>query len=1397
MATITTGIYRHLKDRTRSIGDKLKLTKLVWKSHRIFLQNKEQVLIDFLTGLIFNKKRSKVSEEDACNIWRTLCELFQSTLSGKSSKIIIIKPSICQVINDNIHQQCDYHHYVVECCLNLLQSPSLSHVYNKYEQLSTLLCNILKLLVKSDSLDDIDESQWKLLQIVLPKYLQVQRSHPNQKLVFQNTTDKLLIQTLVLWNRTRKTSHEDAGDTALKVLNTAFFNKDHTSSYSVFLQSIKSDSADTTQPPKYIENFFTVLSSGLSNKTSQTGALERLRSAVLRYIPMYYTEFIHSNKITDCSTAKDIFVYICKLLDVDLQTSKSIEQNSMEYRGQHDVLEVIGSLLKASHDLDLYDRSHDPVYRQLIQILLTCDKSRGYFTCLISLLKLNHLIVEAKLEKMLLKNCSGDIQHDIERLDELMVELVQLYAKLRQMEKFITKLVNVITTGNVNTQGLLTRGLCHRLGLEVEMLPQGTAVEIWQILVQNLEDHFLSHLSKDSNFQLTEQFETFVQLMTLYVSNTKLVDYTITDINKRKVKDLMVTMAKQLEKAVHVCLTSKSKVKGYLYPVMLLMNTWGDTHLLMCQYTLHTHISIEESLDFPCSTVSAVYYFLTPDMADKLWKMVSSSYKLQYLWDLFQVQILKALCITHTRRSNVVETWNITVPDNNQCSWNQQVADINDRNYTVAKWKVFTDNFALYATDLSNIQLETCASFITDTVCKEIDSDEHLTLSSITKHFLACNAIKEHRGLITALISDVWRKMDHCIKLKFKKKTSSAESLKDLFPVLGDNAWLQKDKSFIEKIDLNVAVKKALTGTALNMDFIEPFSGHLHILSSLPLPFLEPLDQARLFVGLMVVCYHGNNELKNKCLPLLTCLVESSSSILKIVELNILLSAIFGLYVHQNCQTLAENIEFFITTFFKSVCKEGILLERMEDFVIQMRSDIANLEKELMKSPSVERSQEARLQLVSLLVQQFNMVIQRPYVREDILSLSKKYVIALSKPVFDLLYAVRKTSDKDPVIPPVTHMFSALAQQTEKQDKKLQKNSEYLVQWSIDQLRCNQTSLKVNAAVRFLKESCRLTVGLSLEVKTTILDRAFILLQQYLHYKVKNDLDKSTHDLCEELLSLVSSVIVSCDIQDFKELLCNLEQSLNIDISVTEADQVTVCMYIWYHLLSCSMSEEQSTCFMQSIHNVTGYLTSIAQQLSVLEGRSCMGKLVCDLQHQVMIMCPLTKQMILTILGSILLVPVTMETFPSMYEILNEALLNHVNTVFDIIPVFLNCSKRLLFWLIKEGDQVVLSRKPNVTTDLIGCIHMIDRLFTLISTHKEEFSKVAVYVVADYVDHVHQQTLLPAVKKALVSAIYKLLDISDKHVLAQLHTVLNQGVREVFKGLYSDYSNFYKYTGRV
>ncbi|KAL5020238.1 hypothetical protein ScPMuIL_003130 [Solemya velum] len=113
-----------------------------------------------------------------------------------------------------------------------------------------------------------------------------------------------------------------------------------------------------------------------------------------------------------------------------------------------------------------------------------------------------------------------------------------------------------------------------------------------------------------------------------------------------------------------------------------------------------------------------------------------------------------------------------------------------------------------------------------------------------------------------------------------------------------------------------------------------------------------------------------------------------------------------------------------------------------------------------------------------------------------------------------------------------------------------------------------------------------------------------------------------------------------------------------------------------------------------------------------------------------------------------------------------------------------------------EGSQ---NRVPPLCdeTELIGCAHLIERLFSLIATQKVDFSKVAAYMVADYVTNSQQATLLPCIKKSLLPGIYKMLDLCDTHSVAQLHTVLEDGVRDVFKILYSDYTKYYRYTGKV
>ena len=52
-------------------------------------------------------------------------------------------------------------------------------------------------------------------------------------------------------------------------------------------------------------------------------------------------------------------------------------------------------------------------------------------------------------------------------------------------------------------------------------------------------------------------------------------------------------------------------------------------------------------------------------------------------------------------------------------------------------------------------------------------------------------------------------------------------------------------------------------------------------------------------------------------------------------------------------------------------------------------------------------------------------------------------------------------------------------------------------------------------------------------------------------------------------------------------------------------------------------------------------------------------------------------------------------------------------------------------------------------------------------------------------------------QKSMLSGVYACLDICDKHSINQLRLRLPPGVREVFHMLHNDYTNYYKYTGKV
>jgi hypothetical protein len=81
--------------------------------------------------------------------------------------------------------------------------------------------------------------------------------------------------------------------------------------------------------------------------------------------------------------------------------------------------------------------------------------------------------------------------------------------------------------------------------------------------------------------------------------------------------------------------------------------------------------------------------------------------------------------------------------------------------------------------------------------------------------------------------------------------------------------------------------------------------------------------------------------------------------------------------------------------------------------------------------------------------------------------------------------------------------------------------------------------------------------------------------------------------------------------------------------------------------------------------------------------------------------------------------------------------------------------------------------------------------------HKEDFARIAPYVVADIFIGLQKTTLYPAVRANLVFAINKLLDICDKHSKEFLVASLPEGTKDVYKQFVETYNRYHRYSGKV
>ncbi|KAK7105811.1 hypothetical protein V1264_017143 [Littorina saxatilis] len=286
----------------------------------------------------------------------------------------------------------------------------------------------------------------------------------------------------------------------------------------------------------------------------------------------------------------------------------------------------------------------------------------------------------------------------------------------------------------------------------------------------------------------------------------------------------------------------------------------------------------------------------------------------------------------------------------------------------------------------------------------------------------------------------------------------------------------------------------------------------------------------------------------------------------------------------------------------------------------------------------------------------------------------------------------------------------------------------------------------------------------------------------------------------DDVVETMTVVLASCPVPVFTRLL---QQVLSLQVG-----RVAQCILLWKRVMQCdTLTMEQRTLLESLSITVLEQFVQVMQQVN-----SCPDPLTVELGLPVLqcLAAMLTKHKLLSSKGTALCLlcvslvplrqlslPAFLRLLPGVCSVLHAVLVHHPHSTARLLEHCLAIASSVLKECVCRGDQKLLLANPDCIKSMTDCSELVSRLVTLLVSHSTEVQRVVATLVSDYANTAKAFTLLPQVKKGLVSAMYACLDVCDKHAVNQLRVRLPPGVREVFHMLHTDYLHCHKYTGKV
>ncbi|XP_022250592.1 unhealthy ribosome biogenesis protein 2 homolog [Limulus polyphemus] len=299
-------------------------------------------------------------------------------------------------------------------------------------------------------------------------------------------------------------------------------------------------------------------------------------------------------------------------------------------------------------------------------------------------------------------------------------------------------------------------------------------------------------------------------------------------------------------------------------------------------------------------------------------------------------------------------------------------------------------------------------------------------------------------------------------------------------------------------------------------------------------------------------------------------------------------------------------------------------------------------------------------------------------------------------------------------------------------------------------------------------------------------------------------------DLPEIEFKALSSIVKTCNENEFEKALQHLLEESNTILGKQQlSDKIPCLIHIWKLLLKLDLEHGQQkllsrvfqtvifqlqflTAYMSTAPNFSIVLLPVLDLMTVALWK---GKMFLSSQSAISCLHACEYSNLMNLANQ---PKCYASVFGAVCGVLNELLIQHLHTVLAAVPPFSSCVSLLLRSMVQAADQTIVnSCEIYLQQELHTCTQNLERLLTLLSAQKMELSKLAPYLVADYVSEAQKVTIHPVLKKSIVLGIFRVLDVCSSHSLSMLQATLSSGAKEIFKVLHDDYHKFHRYKGHV